>query len=484
MIATILMATNAFTRAQAETPNIVYIMADDLGYGDVGCFGQKKIPTPNIDQLAKEGIKMTRSYSASAVCAPTRCSLLTGRHQGHASIRGNRENGGFGPNDPEGQTALPASDLTIAQILKGQGYTTGIVGKWGLGGPAPGESPLDHGFEFFYGYLCQRRAHNYYPAYLWKNRQPDLLGNRVFDAHQRISAPLENDDAYYAKYQDNTYSPTRLMEACTGFIRNSAKQPFFLYYAPTLPHVALQAPVDWINHFPKEWDPKPYLGAGGYLPTPRPHATYAAMIAYLDYTIGQVIKALRETGNEQKTLIIVTSDNGPTTAGGVDPTFFNSAGGLRGGKMDLYEGGIRMPFVARWPGRIPAGTVSNHVNVCYDAMATLCDVVGVPSPKTDGLSYLPALLGKKQPTRDYVYFEYPEASSMRAVLIGNMKVIQSDLMKHRDRFEVYDLDMDPTESRDLSSSRTDIVSKAKEIFAKEHRQNAMFPLPGVDVANR
>ena len=208
------------------------------------------------------------------------------------------------------------------------------------------------------------------------------------------------------------------------------------------------------------------------------------MIAYLDYTIGQVIKALRETGNEQKTLIIVTSDNGPTTAGGVDPTFFNSAGGLRGGKMDLYEGGIRMPFVARWPGRIPAGTVSNHVNVCYDAMATLCDVVGVPSPKTDGLSYLPALLGKKQPTRDYVYFEYPEASSMRAVLIGNMKVIQSDLMKHRDRFEVYDLDMDPTESRDLSSSRTDIVSKAKEIFAKEHRQNAMFPLPGVDVANR
>jgi arylsulfatase A len=455
-------------------------MADDLGYGEVGCFGQRKIPTPNIDKLAEQGIRMTRSYSASPVCAPTRCSLLTGKHQGHAAIRGNVEKGGFGPNDTEGQSPLPASEVTIAQALKKRGYRSALVGKWGLGSPEPGETPLDHGFDFFYGYECQRRAHNYYPAYLWRNHQPDLLGNHIFDAHQKIAAPLATDDEYYQRFQDKTYSPTKLMEECVSFIRRSKGKPFFLYYAPTLPHVALQAPVDWIERFPRSWDPKPYLGAGGYLPTPRPHATYAAMIAYLDYTVGQVMQTLDETGTTNNTLIVFTSDNGPTFAGGVDTKFFNSSGGLRGGKMDLYEGGVRVPYVARWPGHIKPGSVSDHVNVCFDAMATLCEVAGTVPPKSDGLSYLPSLMGAKQPTRPYVYFEYPEAASMQSVLIGSFKVIRPNLTKHQETYEVYDLNLDPTESRDLSATRKDLVDRAKAIFTKEHRRNPLFLLPGID----
>ena len=479
MLGSILVAASALS-SLVSPPNIVYIMADDLGYGEVGCFGQTKIPTPNIDRLAERGIKMTRSYSASAVCAPTRCSLLTGKHQGHAAIRGNTEQGGFGPNDPEGQCPLPSTERTIAEALKSKGYTTGIVGKWGLGGPDTGQTPMDHGFDFFYGYLCQRRAHNYYPVYLWKNHQPDLLDNPEFSAHQRIDTPLAKDEDYYEKYQGKTYSATRLMEECQGFIRSAKDKPFFLYYAPTLPHVALQAPPEWIDRFPREWDPTPYLGKGGYLPTPRPRATYAAMIAYFDYTVGEIVRTLEETGTADNTLIIVTSDNGPTFAGGVDAKFFDSTGGLRGGKMNLYEGGIRMPFVAAWPGHIKPGSTSGHVNVCYDAFATLCEAAGVRAIKSDGLSYLPALLGRHQPDRDYVYFEYPESSSMQAVIFENVKVIRPNLSKNPDKFEVYDLATDPKESNDLSSTRQDLVDKARRVFVKEHVRNNTFPLPGVD----
>ncbi len=470
---------------QPQRPNIIYIMADDLGYGEVGCFGQKKIPTPNIDRMAAEGIRMTRSYSASPVCAPTRYSLLTGRHQGHASIRGNRETGGFGPNDPEGQAPLPKEDTTIAEVLKRNGYTTGLVGKWGLGGPKPGHTPNDHGFDFFYGYLCQRRAHNFYPAYLWKNHQPDLLDNRVFNAHQKLDKPLSNEDEYYARYQSKTYSPTRLMEECTKFIKQSSKQPFFLYYAPTLPHVALQAPTDWIQKFPREWDTVPYLGQGGYLPTPRPRAAYAAMIAYLDYTVGQILAALRDTGTAENTLVIFTSDNGPTLSGGADTKFFSSTAGLRGGKMNLYEGGIRVPFVARWPGHISQGTESKHVNVCYDAFATICEAAGIKSPRTDGMSYLPSLTGKTQPTRPYVYFEYPESTSMDALILeDHLKFIRPNLKNKPDEMEVYDLANDPFETKNLASSTPESQkAKVRAILKKEHIPNKQFPLPGVDRVN-
>lgn len=461
-------------------PNIVYIMADDLGYGEVGCYGQTKIPTPNIDRLAKEGIRMTRSYSASPVCAPTRYSLLTGKHQGHAAIRGNKEKGGFTYNDAEGQTPIAASETTIAEVLKRRGYTTGLVGKWGLGGPQPGESPLDHGFDYFYGYLCQRRAHNFYPVYLWKNRQPDILGNKPFNAHQRITAPLDSEQAYHDRFQGAVFSGEKFTAESVEFVKRSSKKPFFLYYAPTLPHVALQAPEEWINRFPREWDTVPYLGDKGYTPSPRPRATYAAMIAYLDHSIGQVMNALEETGTAGNTLIIVTSDNGPSSAGGADTAFFNSTGGLRGGKMNLYEGGVRVPFVARWPGNIAPGTTNDHPNVCYDALATLSEVAGAKAPRTNGLSYLPALLGRPVKSRPFLYFEYPEASSQDMVMFGNLKVIRPNLKQRPELFEVYDLAADPGETRDLAAARPDLVARAKAVLRKEHVPNALFPLPGVD----
>lgn len=429
--------------APPTRPNIVYVMADDLGYGEVGCFGQKLIPTPNIDRLADQGIRLTRFYSPSPVCAPTRASVLTGKHQGHAAIRGNKEQGGFGPNDPEGQFPLPKSERTIAELLRKAGYATAIVGKWGLGGTGAGENPLDHGFDRFYGYLCQRRAHNYYPPYLWSDRQPDLLGNPVYDAHQKIAAPLATEAEYYERYTGPTWSPMKLTSACLDFIDKHTQQPFFLYYVPTLPHVSLQAPKEWVDKFPREWDSAPYLGDNGYLPNARPHATYAAMINYLDFSIGQIVDELDRKGLTQNTLIVVTSDNGATFNGGMDAKFFQSNSIYRAGKMSLYEGGIRVPFVAKWPGRVAPGTSSEVAASGYDTFASLCHVAGIKAPKTDGVDWSGVIQNQPAPKRDYLYFEYPEATSMQCVMLGNFKAIRPTLKK-------------------------------------EHVPNKDFPLPGVD----
>lgn len=466
-------------------PNIVYIMADDLGYRELGFMGQKKIPTPHLDRLAREGVIMTRAYAGSPVCAPTRYSLLTGKHQGHAVIRGNKEQGGFGPNDKEGQTPIQASETLLSEVLQKAGYRTGIVGKWALGGTDKGQSPLDHGFESFYGYLCQRRAHNFYPAYLWRDRDPDLLGNPVFGAHQKIETPLDEEAEYYRRYTGPTFSAERLMSECVKFVDKADNRPFFLYYAPTLPHVALQAPKEWVDKFPRDWDTAPYLGQNGYLPCARPRATYAAMIAYLDHTVGQIMNALDSTGRAKNTLIIFTSDNGAVAgAGGADPKFFQSNGELRAGKMSLYEGGIRVPFVARWPGQISPGTSSGSSITCYDAMSTLCAAAGVKAPKNDGSSYLPALTGKPQPARPFLYFEYPEASAMQVVMMGDWKAIRPDLKKNKDKVELYDLANDLSETRDLANQRPDLVRRALEIMNREHRPNPDFPLGLVDSAQR
>lgn len=462
--------------AAPQRPNIIYIMADDLGYRELGCYGQQKIPTPNLDQLAAQGVKMTRAYSASPVCAPTRASLLTGKHQGHAAIRGNKEFGDFTANGVEGQQPLPTSETTIAEALKSAGYRTGIVGKWGLGGPGSGSEPSDHGFDFFYGFLCQRKAHNHYPVYLWKNHQPDLLGNPMFDAHQKLDAPPPSYDGY----RGTTFAATRMMEECESFIQSKDDKPFFLYYAPTLPHVALQAPQDWVEKFPPEWDPKPYLGQGGYLPTPRPRATYAAMIAYLDHTVGQIIEALEKTGKAKNTLIIFTSDNGATTAGGAGQVFFDSNGELRAGKMSLYEGGIRVPLIAKWDGRIKPGTTTDHIAVAYDSFSTLCEAAGIKPGRTDGTSYLAALEGRTQQTRPYSYFEYPEAGASQAVIWGRYKAIRQNLTKAINPIQIYDLQADPSEKNDLAGTRKDLVLEAEKIMAREHIPNPIFPLGVVD----
>ncbi len=465
----------------SDRPNIVYIMADDLGYGELGCYGQKKIPTPNLDRLAASGMRFERAYSASPVCAPTRYSLLTGKHQGNAAIRGNKERGGFGPTDLEGQTPLQKEETTIAEVLKRAGYRTGLVGKWGLGSPLPGETPNDHGFDEFYGYLCQRRAHNHYPVYLWKNRDPEPLGNPLFSAHQPIKEPLSSEDEYYQRFGGTTFAAERMMKESVKFIESSAgKSPYFLYYAPTLPHVALQAPKEWVDRFPKSWDEGPYLGQRGYLPTARPRATYAAMIAYLDHTVGEILKAIDRSGTAENTLIIFTSDNGATTAGGAGQEFFQSNGPLRAGKMSLYEGGVRVPFLASWPKRIKKGSISKEPIVCFDSFATLAEATGSAAPKTDGRSYLPLLLGKAASVRETIYFEYPEASAMQSVLIGNFKVIRPDLKKNPEKVEVYDLESDPGEKSDLAAQRPDLVRAGTEKMKKFHRPNKTFPLGKID----
>lgn len=465
-------------------PTIVYIMADDLGYGDIGCFGQTMIPTPNIDRLAQEGMKLTSFYSSSPVCAPTRYSLLTGKHQGVASIRGNKENGGFGPNDPEGQTAFPLSETTLPEFLKRQGYSTALVGKWGIGSPRKDEHPEDHGFDFFYGYLCQRRAHNLYPAYLWKGRQPDLLSNHVFSAHQRIKAPLTNESEYWRNYQGADYAPEKMLNEATKWIRSQpVNKPLFLYFASPLPHVALQAPVDWIERFPQDWDTVHYLGQSGYLPNPRPRATYAAMVSYLDHSVQELRKALADSGRASS-LMFVTSDNGAVDAvGGADRGFFRSNGELRAGKMSLYEGGVRVPAVAWWPGKISPGSVSNQTAICWDVFATVADLLEVKPPKTSGVSFKKALFGAPPKPRT-LYFEYPEAGGMQAVRIGDWKVIRPLLSKDPAKVELYDLEKDPQESSNLAAKHPEIIAKGLELFKKLHVPNPKFPLPGIDMAPR
>jgi arylsulfatase A-like enzyme len=461
-------------------PTIIYVMADDLGYGDIGCFGQTKIPTPNIDRLAREGMRLTQYYSASPVCAPTRYSLMTGKHQGLATIRGNKENGGFSPNDPEGQAPFPLSETTLPEFLKRQGYATALVGKWGIGSPRKDEHPEDHGFDFFYGYLCQRRAHNLYPAYLWKGRQPDLLANPVFSAHQRIDAPLANENAYWQRYQGADYAPEKMLREATQWIRSQpANKPLFLYFASPLPHVALQAPVDWIDKFPRDWDTTPYLGKSGYLPNPRPRATYAAMVSYLDYSVGELRKALADSGRSSS-IMFVTSDNGAVDAvGGADRDFFKSNGELRAGKMSLYEGGVRVPAVAWWPGKIAPGSVSNQTAICWDVFATLADILQVKPPRTSGVSFKGALFGER-PVPRTLYFEYPEAGGMQAIRIGDWKVVRPVLSIDPTVEELYDLSNDPSEKNNLSRQHPDIVAEAQKLFKKMHVPNAKFPLPGID----
>jgi arylsulfatase A-like enzyme len=471
-----LAATTLFT----PKLNVIYIMADDLGYGELGCYGQKLIPTPNIDRLAAEGTKFTRFYAASTVCAPTRCSLMTGLHQGHAPIRGNKEKGGFGPNDPEGQTALPLRNTTIAENLKTVGYKTAIFGKWGLGGPQPGETPMDHGFDTFYGYLCQRRAHTHYPAYLWDNHQPDLLNNVGGSAHQKVSSVTSDLQEWNSQFNGSDFAHAKILDRAQGFIKKNKENPFFIYYATTIPHAALQAPPEWIEKFPKEWDPKPYLGANGYLPNPRPRATYAAMIAYLDWSVGQLRETLEREGIANRTLIVFTSDNGATFNGGVDTEFFNSNGGLRGKKMSLYEGGIREPFIAWCPSLVPAGKTVSEPFVAYDTLASLSELCGTKAPRNDGISYASALLGKEPKKREYVYVEYPEASAMQAVWIGSFKMIRPDLKKNPEKIEVYDLDSDPSEKTDLAAKRPDLIQRAKQIWAEEHVPSKDFPLGVID----
>ncbi len=478
-LATALPQTEICCRKRTLIPNIIFILADDLGYGELGCYGQQKIRTPNIDRLAAQGMRFTQHYSGSPVCAPARCVLLTGKHTGHAYIRDNDEMGDRGDvwHDPEleGQRPLLPGTATIGTILKNSGYTTGAIGKWGLGGPGSTGEPNRQGFDFWFGYLCQRVAHNYYPTHLWKNGEKyNLKGNPYFFPHQRFpedKGPL--DDASYRAYKGETYSMDVMAGEALKFIEENKDHPFFLYLPFPVPHAAIQVPDDSLEEYEDAFPEKPYLGDKGYLPHPKPRAGYAAMITRMDREIGRIMSLLEALDLDQNTLVMFSSDNGPTFNGGTDSAFFESAGPLRGLKTMLYEGGIRVPLIARWPGKIEPGGVTDHVSAFWDILPTITHVLGIdPPPDVDGISFLPTLLGQdtKQDKHKYLYWEY---QGKQAVRKGDWKAYRAN---PEQAIELYNLSEDIGEQNDVASSNPDIVSEIEQIMKKARTESQLFPL--------
>ncbi|NBO58482.1 MAG: DUF4976 domain-containing protein [Chitinophagia bacterium] len=451
-------------------PNIIYIYADDLGYGELGCYGQTKIQTPHIDQLAKEGIRFTQHYSSAPVCAPSRCMLMTGKNPGHTYIRGNYEMGGFEDEKERGQMPLHEGAYTIANMLKERNYATGMIGKWGMGVVGTTGSPLNHGFDYYYGYLDQKQAHNYYPTHLWENDRWDSLNNPFIYVHRPLDSTTatEKDFNYY---KGNDYAPKKMTDKALAFIEKNKSNAFFLYLPYTIPHLSLQLPDEYVNKYRGKFDEHPYYGQKGYAANRYPLSTYAGMISFLDDQVGIIMEKIKSLGLDENTIVMFSSDNGTTFSSPVDKNFFNSVSGLRGLKMELYEGGIRVPFVARWPGKIKAGTVSDMVSVQYDMMSTLAAITGLPVQHTDGISLMPTLMGKlQQEQHSYLYFEYPENGGQVAVRMGNWKGVKKQLIKNpKVLWELYDLSKDPSEQNNIAEAHKDILKEFDAIVKKEHQ---------------
>lgn len=465
--------TTAYGQTSANRPNIVYIYADDLGYAEIEPYGQTKIKTPNLKKLSNNGMRFTNHYTSSPVCAPARTMLLTGKHGGHSYIRGNYEMGGFADSLEGGQMPLPEGTYTLPKMLKKAGYTTGMAGKWGLGMHNTTGSPLKQGFDFYIGYLDQKQAHNFYPTHLWLNDKELKLNNAVIDVHKPLN-PDTATDADFDYYIGNEYSGDVITKYALQFIEQHQDTPFFIYMPYTQPHVSLQAPQEYIKPYIGKFEgEEPYYGEQRYTPTKYPLSTYAAMITYLDAQIGLVMDKIKELGLEENTIIMFSSDNGATFNGGVNAQFFQSVAGLRGLKMDVYEGGIKVPFIASWPGTIPVG-VSDLVSVQYDIMATLAEITGQDAGDTDGVSLAPTLLGKpqQQPSRQFLYFEYPEKGGQVAVRLGKWKAVKTGVKDKRFDsvpWQLFDLQQDPGETKDLAAAHPDITAQMDQIVRREHR---------------
>ncbi len=454
---------------QADRPNIILIQADDLGYGEVGFMGQKKILTPNLDRLAREGMILTDHYSGAPVCAPSRSAIIEGKSTLHCQIRDNSETPGpfYGADAPEGQMPLRAGTRTLGTVLQEAGYRTGVVGKWGNGGPGSVGHPNRQGFDFFYGYLCQRQAHSYYPTHLWRNEQKVMMPNDwTIPGKPLVGDPA--DPASYAVYDSRVYAQDQIHEAGIDFIRRSKRKPFFLYAAYPVPHLALQVPGDSLREYLGKWDDPPYLGGKGYYPHQTPRAAYAAMITRMDRQIGEMVDELKRLGLDKNTMILFTSDNGPThDVGGVDTEFFNSAGPLRGRKGSVLEGGLRVPTLAWWPGRVPAGTKSAFPSAGWDYMKTFAEMAGAPAPKdSDGVSMVPALMGRTQTRTAPLAWEFPGYGGQQAVRMGKWKAVRRGIKADPSaQWMLYDLSADLSESRDLAAQHPDVVANAKRIAA-------------------
>ncbi|MCH2138496.1 MAG: sulfatase-like hydrolase/transferase [Phycisphaerales bacterium] len=465
-----------------DPPNIIFVLADDLGYGEMGCFGQEHIPTPSMDGIAADGAMLTEHWAGSPVCAPSRCVLLTGQHPGHAPVRGNWENAGWGNDQPEGQYPLPEASITMGEVLKDVGYATCFVGKWGNGGPGSHGHPNRQGFDHFYGYLCQRVAHNYYPTHLWRNDERDMLeGNEEwFAAHQKIEAPLSSDAEYWDRYTAGTWACDAMIDEADAWMRQQIKRdtPFLLVYASPVPHLALQIPPDQLEPF-AHFEETPYLGNKSYLPHPRPRAAYAAMINAFDAEIGRLMQTLEETSQTENTIIVVTSDNGPSWVGGVDMAFFNSQGGLRGRKGQIWEGGLRVPTVIRWPGVVVPGSSVSVASGFEDWLPTFAAAAGAHTPaEVDGMDLRQVLTTNTGPER-VLYREFPSTGS-QAVRMGPWKAVRNRLKRGDLTIELYNVEVDPAESNNVADDHPDVVAQCARIMQDEHEPSPVFPLPGID----
>ena len=454
-------------------PNVIYILADDMGYGDLGCYGQEKIKTPNIDRLASEGMRFTQHYVGTPVCGPSRCNLLTGQHSGHAYIRGNYGLPDYKENVSEtGSYPIPENMPTLGTLFKQAGYTTGAIGKWGIGNYDNSGDPQKHGFDFFNGYYDQRHAHNYYTTHLWKNGKWDSLNNPVIDVHPELKAEnVKPEDV--AAYNGKEYSIDRMTANALDFINKNKDKPFFLYLPYTLPHAAFQIPPSGIERYRKLFDEKPHLMMSAYVPTFYPYSTYAAMISYLDEQVGMVEALIKKLKLDKNTIVIFCSDNGPAHTLGVNNNYFKSSGILRGAKEDLYEGGIREPFIVKWPGKVEAGKVNNYISATYDMMETFAALLHVKAPKNDGLSILPTLLGNKadQKQRSYLYWEYPDHGGQLAIRMGKWKGVKTGLYKNPQApWQIFNLETDESEKADVADQNPQLITEFNDIVKREHTQ--------------
>ncbi len=451
--------------ADARPPNIVFILADDLGYGDLGCYGQQRIKTPHIDRLAAEGMRFTDFYAGCTVCAPSRCVLMTGYHMGHCWVRGNA-----GPANREIQ-CLRDQDVTIAEVLRKAGYATALCGKWGLGEERTAGVPTKQGFDHFFGYLNQHHAHNYYPAYLFRGEERVSLKNVV---------PGSGEFGVGVASEKVEYSADLITAEALAWIERVKDQPFFLYYAVTLPHAN--------NEGGKAGMEVPDLGPYAAKDWPPPQKAHAAMISRLDADVGRLMEKLESLGLDANTLVFFSSDNGPHAEGGNDPQFNDSNGPLRGIKRDLTEGGIRVPFMARWPGKIKAGSTSELVGSFADVLPTLAEIAGTPQrafptvtagdlPKNlDGQSIAPTLLGRPadQKQHDYLYWAFYERGGAQAVRQGQWKAVQQPL---NTPVRLYDLAADVGEDRDIAAQHPDVVGRLTAAMREAYvpSQNWKFP---------
>ena len=449
------------TKKLNKKPNIIYILADDLGYGDVGYLGQQKFETPNIDKLAAEGMVFTQHYSGATVCAPSRSALLTGMHTGHTVVRGNKE------VQPEGQHPIPDETYTLAEMLKENGYTTSVYGKWGLGYPGSEGDANMQGFDEFYGYNCQRIAHNYYPYYLWHNQEKVVLKGNEGTGQE-------------------VYAPDVIHDQALNFLEENKDNTFFMFYASPLPHAELLLPEKYLNKYKGKLLPEqkhngvdegPTFKNGGYGSQEYPHAAFAAMIHVLDTQVGEIVKKLEELGIADNTLIVFTSDNGPHREGGADPDYFDSNGIYKGYKRDLYEGGIHVPMIAKWPDKIKSGSSTNHISAFWDVMPTFADIVNKQLDNAiDGISFLPTLLGgDDQKQHKYLYWEFHEKGGRIAIRKGKWKGVKYHVLKQPKRqIELYNLEEDPSEEINLASQHPEIVEELTKLMLEARTPSDIF----------